>query len=71
MATKTMSKGSHATRGGWEPKVCAYLSGCLYGGRIVLSHNHAIRFNLDDITGKKTAYHHECWHHHNHIRACG
>jgi hypothetical protein len=66
-----MTKGSHATRGGWEPTRCSYGSDCLFGGRLVLTGPHALWFHLDDQTHQPTGFHLDCWRHHNHIRACG
>jgi len=52
-----MAKGSHSTRGGWEPKTC-----CLCGQPVKVSGEtgRALRFNFNDYTGGVLAWHVVC-----------
>ncbi len=56
----TYTVGSQSTYGGWEPRVCSNPA-CLYGGRIVKSHDHALWFHHDDLTGRAASWHMDCW----------
>lgn len=55
-----MSRGSHATYGGWEPRTCD-----ICGGPIVLSrndepHRYGLRFHYDHATGQARSTHVTC-----------
>jgi hypothetical protein len=50
-----MAKGSHTTRGGWEPKTC-----CICTKPIVINRDNGLRFNFNDYTGGVLAWHVQC-----------
>ena len=50
-----MAKGSHQTRGGWEPKVCCYC-----GGKVTTSRGPAAQFDYDHRTKTARAWHIAC-----------
>lgn len=55
-ATKhDMAKGSHTTRGGWEPKTCT-----ICHQPVQVTKRPALRFHLDDLTGWALAWHVDC-----------
>ena len=52
--------GSHATLGDY-PRVCAAGDRCLFGGRVVVSGDHALWFKTaDPYSGQRRSWHVAC-----------